>query len=70
MFFRLHEMVNLIVQIPEIPDVFVEFVQMGEQFLHDPALERRENAVEVVQNLSFRHFEMIGNHVAAWKFRR
>ena len=58
MFLRLHETVNLIVQ---IPDVFVEFVQMGEQFLHNSALERRQNAVEVVKNLGFGRFETIGN---------
>ena len=56
--FRLHEVIDLIVQ---IFDVDVKFVQMGKQFLHHPALQWCHDTIEIIDDLLFAGLEIMGN---------
>ena len=56
-FLRLHEVVDLIIQ---IFNVDVQFVQMCQKLFHHPALQRTHDTIEVVYDLFFGGFEIMG----------
>lgn len=57
-FLRLHEAVNLNIQ---IFDVDVEFIQMYQGLLHHPTLESAHHTIEVVYDLLFGGLEIMGD---------
>ena len=50
LFFRLHKVVNFIVQ---VFDMLIQFIQMGKKLFHHPALERRHHAFRSSMICSF-----------------
>lgn len=60
LFFRLHEVVDLVIQ---IPDMDVELIQMAEQLFHHAVLEWGHDTIEVVNDLLFCRFEIMGDDV-------
>lgn len=57
-FLRLHEVVNLIIQ---IFDVDIKLVQVCQELLHHPALERAHHTIEVVYDLLLGGLEIMGD---------
>ena len=65
LFFRFHKVVDFIVQ---LFDMGIEFIKMVEQDPHHLALEKRHNTIQVVNDLVFRGFQVMGNLYALHVF--
>ena len=58
-FFRLHKAVNVIIQ---LPDRSVQFIKVLQEDTHHFTLEVRHDTIQVIYDLYFCRFQVMGNH--------